>query len=309
MATADLPDNVAVKNLQHFWHFRLIARTLERSMRGAGPVAAVRMSPAELLFPSAARESWSQSRTRTFGLAVLAIAATWAAAELALIEGSAAMLAFVICATVLTVGTMNAIEVARTRTITKAIVQERHRIARDLHDGLAQELAYIRMEAMRMAAGQDERATRLARAAERALEESRGAIDSLRRDHESSFSVELAQVAEELTDRAGARLSLELEPGMEIQPECRQALVRILREAITNGVRHGCATEVALELSGGDGVRMAVRDNGAGFEPGGPRRPGSFGLTTMRERAQAMGGDLTIQSDPGEGTIVEVVLP
>ena len=278
-------------------------------MRRAGPAAAVRMSPADLLIPSAARAGWSQSRTKTFGLTILVIAAISAAAELALIEGRAAMLAFVICATVLTVGTMNAIEAARRRAITKAIVKERHRIARDLHDGLAQELAYIRMEAMRMAAGQDARAARLARAAERALEESRGAIDSLRRDHESSFSVELAQVAEELTDRAGARLSLELEPGMEIHPERRQALVRILREAITNGVRHGCATEVALELSGGDGVRMAIRDNGAGFEPGGPRRPGSFGLTTMRERAQAMGGDLTIESDPGEGTLVEVVLP
>jgi signal transduction histidine kinase len=309
MATAELPEKIAVKNLPHFWHIRVIGRTLERSMRRSGPAAAVRMSPADLLMPSAAREGWSQSRTKTYALTILAVAAASAAAELALIEGRAAMLAFVICATAITVGTMHALAAAKTRTITKAIVQERHRIARDLHDGLAQELAYIRMEAMRMAAGHDERATRLARAAERALEESRGAIASLRCDHESSFSVELAQVAEELTDRAGAHLSLELQPGLDIQPERRQALVRILREAITNGVRHGCATEVALELSGGDGVRMAIRDNGAGFEPGGPRRLGAFGLTTMRERAQAMGGDLTIQSDPGEGTLVEVLLP
>jgi signal transduction histidine kinase len=56
-------------------------------------------------------------------------------------------------------------------------------------------------------------------------------------------------------------------------------------------------------------VRMAVRDNGGGFVPGGPRPSGGFGLTTMRERAQAMGGDLTIRSDPGQGTVVEVNLP
>ena len=66
---------------------------------------------------------------------------------------------------------------------------------------------------------------------------------------------------------------------------------------------------MALELSGREGLRMAVRDNGAGFAAGGPRRRGSFGLTSMRERAQALGGNLTVESEPGTGTLVEVNLP
>ena len=54
---------------------------------------------------------------------------------------------------------------------------------------------------------------------------------------------------------------------------------------------------------------MAIRDNGAGFVPGGPRRSGSFGLASMRARAHAVGGNLSVQSAPGEGTVVEVTLP
>ena len=278
-------------------------------MRRTGPAAAVSLSPVDLLRGEAAREGSSPSPATTL-LVILAVAAMSLAAEIALLRGPTAVWAVGIVAVALAMVMTPAVAANRRRAITQAVAQERHRIAREIHDGLAQELAYIRMEALRMAArGNDERVTRLALAAERALEESRGAIATLRRDHETSFSRELTEVAEELTDRAGARLSLRLQPGLEIQPERRQALVRILREAITNGVRHGHATEVALELSGGQGVRMAVRDNGGGFTPGGPRPSGGFGLTTMRERAQAMGGDLTIRSDPGQGTLVEVNLP
>lgn len=304
-----VPDKLEVRNPPHLWRFSRNGPTLERLMRRTGPAAAVSLSPVDILRGDAAREEFSDAPAKTF-LVILAIAATSLGAEVALIKGPTAALAVGICAVALAMVVTPAAAANRRRAIAHAIAEERHRIARELHDGLAQELAYIRMEALRMAGRhEDDRVTRLALAAERALEESRGAIATLRRHRETSLSGELTQVAEELTDRAGARLSLRLQPGLEIQPERRQALVRILREAITNGVRHGQATEVALELSGGEGVRMAVRDNGGGFVPGGPRRSGGFGLTTMRERAQAMGGDLTIRSDPGQGTLVEVHLP
>ncbi len=191
-----------------------------------------------------------------------------------------------------------------------ALAEERQRIARNLHDGLAQELAYIRMETQRMAAARgDGRAARLAVAAERALEESRGAIEKLRSCKDGAFSVELSELADELTTREGARLIVDVDPDVEVESADREALLRIMREAISNGVRHGRATEVALELTRGEGIRMAVRDNGAGFKPGGARRRGSFGLASMRQRARALGGDLTVQSAPGEGTLVEVTLP
>jgi signal transduction histidine kinase len=196
------------------------------------------------------------------------------------------------------------------RATAGAIVEERRRIARDLHDGLAQELAYIKMETARMAVLQPGgRAAQIATAAERALEESRGAITALRDAGTASFADELSDVAEGLASRAGARVKLRVERDLDVESEQREALLRIAREAITNGVRHGRATELALELSHGDGLRMAVRDNGAGFAPGRARRRGSFGLTSMTERAQALGGDLTVQSRPGTGTFVEVNFP
>lgn len=304
---AEAAKRFALKISPHSWRFWPNGPTLEKPMSRTGPAAAVTLSPEELL--AAEPEGLSYSRAKTF-LVILFVAAISIAAEIALIKGPTGIVSVGICAMGLAMGMTAAASASHRRAIASAISQERHRIARELHDGLAQELAYIRMEALRMAARlDDDRVNRLALAAERALEESRGAIATLRRDHDSSFYRELAEVAEELTDRAGARLSLRLQQDLDIQPERRQALVRIVREAITNGVRHGHATEVALELSGGDGVRMAVRDNGGGFTPGGSRPSGSFGLTTMRERAQAMGGDLTIRSDPGQGTLVEVNLP
>jgi signal transduction histidine kinase len=204
-----------------------------------------------------------------------------------------------------------ALGMARQRRATAgAIAEERRRIARDLHDGLAQELAYIKMEAARMAVLHPEgRATRLASAAQKALEESRGAITALSGHGDGSFAEELSEVAEGLAGRAGAQVKIQVERDLDLESERREALLRIAREAITNGVRHGRATELALELSGRNGLRMAVRDNGAGFAPGSPRRRGSFGLTSMRERAQALGGNLTIESEPGTGTLVEVNLP
>jgi signal transduction histidine kinase len=195
------------------------------------------------------------------------------------------------------------------RATAGAIVEERRRIARDLHDGLAQELAYIKMESSRLAALHPEgRAARVATAAQKALDESRGAISALSAGN-GCFADELSEVAEGLAGRAGARVKLQVKRDLDVRSDRREALLRIAREAITNGVRHGRATEVALELSESDGLRMAVRDNGAGFAAGGPRRRGSFGLTSMRERAQALGGNLTVESEPGTGTLVEVNLP
>jgi signal transduction histidine kinase len=196
------------------------------------------------------------------------------------------------------------------RATAGAIAAERRRIARNLHDGLAQELAYIKMETARMATVHPEgRAARLATAAEKALEESRGAITALNGHGDGSFADELSEVAEGLAGRAGARVKINVERDLDVKSERREALLRIAREAITNGVRHGRATELALELTGRDGLRMAVRDNGAGFAPGSPRRRGSFGLASMRERAHALGGNLTVESEPGTGTLVEVNLP
>jgi signal transduction histidine kinase len=188
-----------------------------------------------------------------------------------------------------------------------AIMDERRRVARDLHDGLAQELAFIAVHSQRLLRTGDEPLRMLATAAERALEESRLAIRTLSRRADDPFDSEVAQLAEHLATRAGARVRLDLDSRARLPAEPRNELLRILREAMTNGLRHGGATEMAVELAAEPGVRLRVRDNGKGFDP---RKPGhGFGLTSMRERADALGGRLRVHSRPGEGTEVEVLLP
>ena len=273
----------------------------------ASPAAAAIPLPA-LGTDAAGQLAWA--RLARLGWSMLALSAGSASLALAFVGGPAAAVAETAFMLLTGLGGLGMLATRNRETTALAVTEERHRIARELHDGLAQELAYIRMEAMRMAAAAPEsRAGRIAKAAERALEESRGAIAALRSDNEDPFTVELSHLAGELAGREDARVTLQVESGVELREERRQALLRIVREAITNGLRHGHATEVSLELSDADGVRLAVRDNGIGFTPGAPRGRGSFGLTTMRERAQALGGDLRVESRPGEGTMVEVLLP
>lgn len=188
-----------------------------------------------------------------------------------------------------------------------AVLEERRRIARDLHDGLAQELAFIVATARRLARGGPQETGRLAAAAERALAESRRAIAALSERDEEPLAAALAQTIEEVAGRAGARVALDLEDGVDVPPRMREELVRIAREAVTNAVRHGRATRVSAELTFADGLRLAIADNGVGFDP--RHRGAGFGLTTMEERAHALGGELRISRRPEGGTAVEVLLP
>jgi signal transduction histidine kinase len=244
------------------------------------------------------------------GWALVTIGAVSAAAGIALASDPADIALNAVFSILLGVGATALGIYSQWRRTIGALDEQRQRIARNLHDGLAQELAYIKMETQRMAAREpDARVARLALAAERALEESRRAIDSLRSGGEDPLHVEILELADELASREGARVSVRVDPAIKLSTTDREELLCIMREAITNGLRHGRATEVALELSGGDGIRMAVRDNGAGFVPGGPRRRGGFGLASMRARADELGGNLYVQSAPGEGTLVEVTLP
>lgn len=184
-----------------------------------------------------------------------------------------------------------------------AVQEERRRLARDLHDGLAQELAYIAARAS--AAG----AAELAAAAGRALDESRRAISALTLTREEPLDVAVAQAAEEVALRAGARVRLELAPGIRRPPDVQEALLRIVREAVTNAVRHGHAEVVRIDLANGNGVRLRIEDDGVGFDATGGGGGGGFGLVSMRERAAALGGELRLASRPGSGTAIEVVVP
>jgi signal transduction histidine kinase len=193
-----------------------------------------------------------------------------------------------------------------------AVLEERRRLARDLHDGLAQELAYIQRQAKRIARTGDRHAVeQLAGASERALEESRRAIDALTRPLDEPLEVALAREVEQVAERNGVEVVSDLTAGLVMSAAEREALIRIACEAVANAARHSRARRIRVELRAGDPMRLVVSDDGVGFDIGSVAgyRERAFGLTSMRERAQALGAELSIATAPGAGTKVEVVLP
>jgi len=94
-----------------------------------------------------------------------------------------------------------------------------------------------------------------------------------------------------------------------VPSDWRVALIRIAREAVANAARHGHARTVTLELRDADGIWLRISDDGDGFDLNAPRSSQSFGLTSMRERTESLGGRFSIASSPGQGATVEVLLP
>jgi len=193
-----------------------------------------------------------------------------------------------------------------------ATLEERRRLARELHDGLAQELAFISTQSRRLLGqpGDSRRIEQLALAAERALDESRSAIRALTRRLDEPLEVALAQAVEDVAERVGIAVRLDLAQGVGVPVTTREALLRIVREAVSNTARHSRASQVTVTLDAGEPIRLSIVDDGVGFEPDaeGDGHLG-FGLISMRERAHAFGGELAIASRPGEGTRIEVVIP
>ncbi len=192
-----------------------------------------------------------------------------------------------------------------------AVVDERRRVARELHDGLAQELAFIRAETSRLAGrpGVDGAVDMLRSAADRAIAESRAAIAALNRPLDEPLLDALRGSAESVVLRTGASVVAEGDRSVDVSPDVRHALSRIVREAAANAVRHGGARTVTLRLGRDGPLRLAIADDGSGFDVTGDVRDDAFGLIGMRERAEGLGGRLAVASSPGRGTTIEVVLP
>jgi signal transduction histidine kinase len=200
-----------------------------------------------------------------------------------------------------------------------AVLRERARIARDLHDSVSQTLYAITLGAVR-ARGllkQNDRAEvqrviddvlQLANAGQSEL---RALLSDMRSDPLSSGGLTSALeslVADVRTrNNLDVRLSLEDEP--HVPAATRDALVLITREALHNVVRHSGADRVDIGLATNpQGVVLEITDDGRGFDPAAPR-PGHFGVQSMCERATAAGGTLTLISAVGLGTQVRVSIP
>jgi signal transduction histidine kinase len=148
---------------------------------------------------------------------------------------------------------------------------------------------------------------RIGGAAGRALDEARRAISALTRPLDEPFGRVLQQVAEDLGSRYDVKVVVSaVDAEAEVKAEHGEALIRIMAEAVRNGVRHGGATQIDVALTTHP-LRMAITDDGKGFASTSVRtHTGGFGLTSMRERARAIGAEFSITSTVGQGTTVEV---
>ncbi len=249
-----------------------------------------------------------------FGCALAAVAQVHYALHPSLVSsalsvGDVFRLAFAAC---LLAATVQEVAEHQRTLLAAAVARERRRLARELHDGLAQELSFLVTQTRLLSVrhGRLEGLDALEDTSRRALDESRLAIGALARPGDEPLDVALESAVADLAERMGTSVRLRLSPGVEVEPPTRDALLRIVREAMTNAVRHGGATAVSVELEAGSGLRLRVVDDGQGFAvDDAAGAPAGFGLVSMRERAEALGGRLTVASRPGQGTRVELVLP
>jgi signal transduction histidine kinase len=204
----------------------------------------------------------------------------------------------------------------READVARATAEERARLAREIHDGMSQELWYAKLKQSRLASFEDlpaearDLAGEVAKAIESALSEARQAILALRPAEGASFSQVLTRYVDDFADRSGIPAECSVDGVGESLPSRHQVeLLRILQEALTNVRRHADATRVRVWLEATDqGARLNVIDNGRGFNEK-EVDPTRYGLRGMRERAGIIGAVLRIESQPSDGTRVIVDVP
>jgi signal transduction histidine kinase len=206
----------------------------------------------------------------------------------------------------------------RSRELT--LVEERARIAHELHDAVSQKLFSLRLTAQAATALLDadtararEQLREVAALAAEAADELRAVVVELRPAalDEDGLVATLRTHAEVLNRAHSAEVSFHACGVRALPASQEEAVLRVAQEAVHNALRHAGAAEVAVTLAGrGKGARLRVVDDGRGFDPDSVRSAGRhFGLVSMRDRAAAVGGRLDVRSAPGEGTAIELEVP
>jgi len=200
-----------------------------------------------------------------------------------------------------------------------AVMAERNRMARDIHDTLAQGFTgvIVQLEAAGEAMSQSRTArvsdhlNQAGELARESLREARRSVQALRPQalEGKQVSEALKDLIEKMTRGTTVHAEFTLQGNQQkLPPEWEANLLRIGQEVLTNVLRHARAStfNVLLVFDSGE-IRLNLRDDGCGFDP--KRRHEGFGLQGMRERAEGMGGQLSIESANGKGTMISIVLP
>lgn len=203
----------------------------------------------------------------------------------------------------------------RAQDSARAATEERARLAREIHDGLVQELWLARLtngqlnHIKHIPAQARQVIARVDDILEGALAEARQAVATLQPAQSSTLGEELRRLADDYAENFGLEIefSLDNDPG-RLSGGVQSEVVRICREALNNVRKHADATVVRIRLLSDDAeIRLMVRDNGKGFDV--TQETIGFGLQGMRQRAQSIGGWLSVESQPLDGTVVIFGMP
>ena len=200
-----------------------------------------------------------------------------------------------------------------------AVLEERNRLAREIHDTLAQGFTGIilQLEAAEQALEDDpgsaqehlDKARKLAR---ESLNEARRSVWALRPQEleQHALATTLRRQLEEFTRDTGVGAEFDTDgEERELPADIEDALLRIFQESLTNIKKHAGAEHVGVKLDfARDGVRLVIDDDGSGFDTSVPQK-GRFGLISMRERVKLIGGSIEIRSEKGKGTYIKVTIP
>ena len=197
---------------------------------------------------------------------------------------------------------------------------EKSRIARELHDELGQSLTMLRMDVAWCkanlesdragAAAKLERMETLLKATVTATRRIASDLRPLMLD-DLGLVPALEWLVQNMSQRTGIPCDFTIDdPALALPPAHSTAVFRIVQEALTNIARHAGATRAEVVVRQHEGsVRVTIRDDGVGFATDDPRKPASFGLLGLRERATLLRGTAKIRSEPGAGTTIEIDLP
>jgi len=197
--------------------------------------------------------------------------------------------------------------------------EEKARLARELHDELAQSLTALKMDTMwvldRVQGRPEGIAAKLAEMVQM-IDETVAATRRMAADLRPLLLDDLGLVpaiewlASNFSQRHAVRCSLSAADDLALPEPYATAVFRIVQESLNNIAKHARASQARITLeTTPDALHLLVQDDGCGFSPGGMRKPQSLGLLGLRERAELLGGDVAIDSAPGHGTCIRVQIP
>jgi signal transduction histidine kinase len=200
-----------------------------------------------------------------------------------------------------------------------AVMAERERLARELHDSVTQSLYSLTLFAEwghgLMEAGEwpqaQERMNRIGEIAQQALKEMRLLVYELRPSalEQDGLIGALERRLAAVESRAGVATHLEADTTLDLPPAVEEGLYRVAQEALNNALKHATATSVMVRVQASGCVTLEVKDDGLGFDPVTEQNGGGMGLHSMRERIERLGGTLEIVSAAGRGTRVTACIP